>query len=204
LAVANPYRDEVGGLDLPGAARRRRRNLEAYLERVGPPRLVLIGEALGFRGGRFSGIAFTSERQLAGEAPWRLPWSDGRFAATSLNPRLYQEPSATLVWRSLGGRPEGVLLWNAFPWHPYDPDARRAGLSNRRPQTRIVEGNLDLLEAVLAWSAGARVAAVGRTAEAAIARLGVRAPSLRHPARGGGGRFSRGLRDLLGGRAILK
>ena len=67
--VCNPYRDEDPALDRPGAARQRRKNLEAYLERVGRPRLVLLGEALGFRGGRFSGIAFTSERQLAGPPP---------------------------------------------------------------------------------------------------------------------------------------
>ncbi|HXO19680.1 MAG TPA: hypothetical protein VOA87_07115, partial [Thermoanaerobaculia bacterium] len=64
--VANPYRDSAPDLDLPAAARRRRANLEAYLDLVGSPRWVLLGEAPGFRGGRFSGIAFTSERQLAG------------------------------------------------------------------------------------------------------------------------------------------
>jgi len=197
-AVANPYRDEVSGLDRPGAARRRRRNLEAYLERVGPARLLLLGEALGFRGGRFSGIAFTSERQLAGASPWRLPWAGPRWAATSLHPRLFQEPSATIVWRALGREPSGVLLWNAFPWHPWGET--RGPLSNRRPATGAVDANLDLLARVLERCGGAEVVAVGRTAQRALARLGVSAPCLRHPAHGGGERFSRGVRDLLGSR----
>src|SRR3984893_5199017 len=76
-AVVNPYCDEVPRLDARGGARRRQRNLEAYLELVGSPRWILLGEALGYRGGRFSGIAFTSERQLAGEGVRRLPWSTG-------------------------------------------------------------------------------------------------------------------------------
>src|SRR5436305_7880818 len=131
-AIADPYRDEVPGLDAPGAARRRRRNLEAYLERVGTPRLVLLGEAIGYRGGRFSGIAFTSERQLAGAGRERLPWAAaGAFAATSANPKLWLEPSGTIVWGALGGEPAGVLLWNAFPWHPH---GARGPLSNRAPE----------------------------------------------------------------------
>jgi hypothetical protein len=201
-AVANPYRDEVPGLDRRGAARRRRRNLEAYLERVGRPGLLVVGEALGFRGGRFSGIAFTSERQLAGPAPWRLAWAEGSaFASSSLLPRLHLEPSATVVWRALDGDPRGVLLWNAFPWHPW---GARGPLSNRPPQRRLLAANLDLLEGMLAWVAGARVVALGRTAQTALADLGVRAPLVRHPAHGGAARCLAGLRRRArGARAIL-
>jgi hypothetical protein len=193
-AVANPYRDELPGLDRPGAARRRRRNLEAYLERVGRPRLVLVGEALGYRGGRFSGIAFTSERQLAGPAPWRLPWARHGFAASSLDPRLFHEPSGGVVWRALGGEASGLLLWNAFPWHPW---GARGPLSNRLPPRRPLAANLDLLGRLLEWAAGAPAVAVGRTAADALARLGVAAARLRHPAHGGATVFTRGLRDIL-------
>lgn len=192
--VVNPYRDEVPGLDRQGAARARRRNLAAYLELVGRPRLVLVGEALGFRGGRFSGIAFTSERQLAGDGARRLPWADGRFAATSCNPALWLEPSGTVVWGALGGAPAGVLLWNAFPWHP--PGAR-GPLSNRCPERRLLAANLHVLERLLTVTAGAQVLAVGRTAAAALAGLGVDAPALRHPAHGGAERFRAQLRQAL-------
>ncbi len=191
--VANPYRDEAPRLDRPGAARARRRNLAAYLEIVGRPRLVLVGEALGFRGGRFSGIAFTSERQLAGEGPRRLAWADGRFSATSRNPALWLEPSGTVVWGALGGAAQGVLLWNAFPWHPAGP---RGPLSNRRPERRLVETNLHVLERLLAAAAGAAVVAVGGTAAAALAWIGVEAPAVRHPAHGGAALFRAQLADL--------
>jgi hypothetical protein len=192
--VANPYRDEIAGLDRPAAARRRRANLEAYVERVGRPRLVLVGEALGYRGGRFSGIAFTSERQLAGGERWRLPWGGGPFSATSRNPQLWLEPSGSVVWGALGGQAAGVLLWNAFPWHPW---GQRGPLSNRTPERGMVLANLHVLDRVLAEVGAAQIAAVGRTAETALETLDVRELTrLRHPAHGGAATFRRQLAAL--------
>jgi hypothetical protein len=188
--VVNPYREAFPELDGPAAVRRRRENLEAYLERVGRPRLVLVGEALGFRGGRFSGIAFTSERQLAGPDGRRLPWAGDPFRATSRNPGLWLEPSGSIVWDALGGDARGALLWNTFPWHPY---GARGPLSNRTPEKGMVLANLHILEALLAEVDGARVLAVGRTAAAALAVLGIEAPALRHPAHGGAMIFRRQL-----------
>lgn len=189
--VVNPYREAVPALDGPAAARRRRDNLEAYLERVEVPRLVLLGEALGFRGGRFSGIAFTSERQLAGPDDRRLPWAGSPFRATSRNPALWLEPSGSVVWDALGRQARGALVWNAFPWHPYGV---KGPLSNRTPERRLVTANLHVLERLLAEIGGARVLAVGRTALWALAALGVEAPAMRHPAHGGAGLFRRQLR----------
>src|SRR5436305_15230783 len=100
--VVNPYRESSPELDGPAAARRRRANLEAYLERVGVPRVVLLGEALGFRGGRFSGIAFTGERQLVGPEERRLPWAGSPFQATSRHPDYSLDPSASVLWDALG------------------------------------------------------------------------------------------------------
>ena len=194
--VVNPYREAFPELDGPAAARRRRENLEAYLERVGVPRRVLLGEALGFRGGRFSGIAFTSERQLAGPDGRRLPWAgspgSSPFAATSRNPALWLEPSGSVVWDALGGEARGALLWNTFPWHPY---GAKGPLSNRTPERGLVAANLHVLERLLAEVGAARVLAVGRTAQAALALLGVEAPALRHPAHGGAGLFRQQMRD---------
>jgi hypothetical protein len=199
--VVNPYRDEVPELDGSGAARQRRRNLEAYVERVGRVRCVLVGEALGFRGGRFSGIAFTSERQLAGDDGRRLSWaSTPPFAPTSRNPALWLEPSGSVVWDALGGAPNGVLLWNAFPWHPYGP---RSPLSNRCPERSLWRANLHVLETLLAELGAVRVLAVGRTSQAALADLGVEAPGLRHPAHGGASLFREQLRAELRTCAIL-
>jgi hypothetical protein len=193
--VVNPYRDSEPDLDRPGAARQRCQNLEAYLDHVGPPRLLLIGEALGFRGGRFSGIAFTSERQLAGQCERRLPWaSDPPFRATSRNPALWLEPSGSVVWGTLGGTPQGVLLWNTFPWHPHHPGRP---LTNRTPEPAMVAANLHVLEKLFETVGEVPVLAVGRTAQAALGRLGVEAEALRHPAHGGAAVFREQLQGRL-------
>lgn len=197
--VVNPYRDDVPELDRPGGAKQRRQNLEAYLEQVGPPRLLLIGEALGFRGGRFSGIAFTSERQLAGNDGRRLPWaSDPPFRPTSRNPALWLEPSGSVVWDTLGGVPQGVLLWNTFPWHPHGLSQGQANpLSNRTPEPALVAANLHVLEQLFEIVGDIPALAVGRTAQGGLARLGVEAPALRHPAHGGAAIFREQLREQL-------
>src|SRR4029453_3076379 len=68
-AVFNPWWqvDKENDADCNAPAIRRR-HLRAYLrKRVSGVKLVLIGEALGYRGGRFSGIPMTSERILLGK-----------------------------------------------------------------------------------------------------------------------------------------
>ena len=84
-------------------------------------------------------------------------------------------------------------MWNVFPWHPYDT---KGPLSNRTPERSLVAANLHVLERLLAEIDGARLLAVGRTAQAALATLGVEAPALRHPAHGGAGIFRRQLQAV--------
>src|SRR5436190_3359260 len=81
-AVFNPWwqRDEENDIG-PRAPRIRREQLRAYLEeRRGTARLALIGEALGYRGGHFTGIAMTSERIL-------LNGIQGQHVLSALEPR---------------------------------------------------------------------------------------------------------------------
>src|SRR5947207_15819762 len=67
-AVFNPWweTDEENDVS-PHSPAIRRKHLTVYFrERLGKARLAIIGEALGYRGGHFSGIAMTSERMLLG------------------------------------------------------------------------------------------------------------------------------------------
>ena len=63
--VFNQYRDCNHEVDLPAAASIRIKNLKRYMEEAMSTACVLVvGEAAGPWGCRFSGIPFTGERQL--------------------------------------------------------------------------------------------------------------------------------------------
>jgi uracil-DNA glycosylase len=142
--------------------------LAEYLERRSCAELLLVGEAAGYRGARISGLPFTSERQLTGTGP--------------------AEASATIVHRVLAelGLEEHVLLWNVVPTHPHRPGDPA---SNRRPSAEEIEVSRPFVDRL---SAGRCVVPVGRVAESALGRSGIR-----HPSHGGASDFRAGLAELV-------
>src|SRR6266513_4104515 len=68
-AVFNPWWEVDEQNDIGrNAPAIRRHQLRAYLQkRLGKAKLAVIGEAVGYRGGHFSGIPMTSERMLVGK-----------------------------------------------------------------------------------------------------------------------------------------
>jgi hypothetical protein len=155
---------------------------------------MLLGEAPSHRGCRFTGIAFCSEtelvqkRGLVAHAPLSLT---SRDAAT----KPQRERSAAVIWGEIerAGKPFEVVLWNAFPWHPYlDEDPPRAGpcgpSSNRRPRLAEVAQGRRAFDALLrCFTRELEVFAVGKVAQNALARWGEArcAGYVRHPAQGG-------------------
>ena len=186
----NQYRDVHPELDHPHGAGVRRQNLRLYLEAFAGARFVLVGEAAGYAGCRFSGIPFTCETQLAG--PERLGWAAGKdLGRSSTAGKAWVERSARIVWGVLGERMDCVL-WNAFPWHPF---GQTSMLSNRAPGRDLQHG-LEALRCLLALFPSARPRAVGRVAQRALAAIGINAPYIRHPSHGGNRKFKAGMAAL--------
>jgi hypothetical protein len=202
--VFNPWLDLDPDNDMAAEAPRiRTDNLTRYLEqRTDHAQFVLIGEAPSYRGAKFCGIAMTSERILLGGQSKIPPDAvfDGPKARTSrceLFPKGSIEPTASVVWSlllSMGFAPGEFIFWNAFPCHPHKPQQR---LTNRAPTPIELRTTGEVLPALLALAPHARVVAVGRVAQKALAALSVAAPAVRHPAMGGATQFRRDIQALF-------
>jgi len=182
-ATFNQYAD-AGPDDVPGAAAIRLENLRAYLaERPGAD-VVCLGEAGGYQGMRWSGIAFTSERDLQ---RWGAPYR------TTCAARTWSEPSGTIVHKVLAelGAEHRVILWNTVPTHPHRPGEP---LSNRRPTIAEIEAGAPLAMRLVELVRPRTVVAVGRIAESV---LPAGTAYVRHPANAGGPAFREGMRAIL-------
>ena len=197
----------------------RRQQLRAYVqERLGRAKLVVIGEALGYRGGHFSGIPMTSERMLVGKQRDILATLCGRrnlleraddggprpplqilsgikprrTSKPGVCPNGFSEPTATIVWGALlkiGVLPDEFVLWNAFPWHSFD--LHRGLLSNRMPNKSEQLSGRPVLKAFLELFPCKQIVPLGKIAAAQLEQLGVNAQCVRHPASGGAKLFRR-------------
>ncbi len=158
------------------------------------PQFILAGEAPGYQGCRYSGIAFTSERLLGEGAIPRIVAPSGRLSTRRLP---FSEPSATIVWKTLYrlGIAERTLLWNAMQLHPYRADNL---WSNRTPTPDEIKLGEPALRMLVDAFPHARIVAVGKKAEGLLHEMGIAtAGAVRHPANGGATQFAAGLQDLM-------
>lgn len=151
-------------------------------------RWILLGEAPGYQGCRYSGVAFTSEKLLLDGVIPRIARLDHRLTTRD---RMFTEPSATVVWKTLHrlGIAEHVVLWNALQLHPC-----KAGnpLSNRPPRRSELAYGVASLGILLAHFSDAKIVAVGNKARELLAVAGIRAfATVRHPSMGGSLEFAK-------------
>ncbi len=211
--VANPYNCYEQGIDADQQAFCQRcLQLAAYLRhRLETARIIMVAEAPGYQGARFSGLAMTSERLLSGSMGFvterDILGQQGLYERTShvdaspsqtVRNRGFTEPTATVVWEELieTGQSRNVVLWNTFPFHPHQ-EANR--LTNRQPNAAEIESNADILDSLRnLFARDCRLFAVGNIARDHLQNLGVQAALLRHPANGGAADFRAQFRDLVG------
>jgi len=192
LGLFNPWRDrcphDAVGNDPSEKLDRLARHLDC------DPEFILAGEAPGYQGCRYSGIAFTSERLLGEGAIPRIPALTGRLSTRRLP---FSEPSATIVWKTLYrfGIEERTILWNAMQLHPYRPDTL---WSNRTPTQEEIRLGEPALRILIETFPAARMIAVGKKSERLLREMGIPiAGSVRHPANGGATEFAAGLKGLM-------
>jgi hypothetical protein len=176
----NPYQNPVC-----------RQNLSAYLEalmRWPYSGHLLVGEALGYRGGALTGIPFSSPRLLQTHPH---PFLKALRPCLIIGDEI-AEATATIVWDQLHTRRTVPAFWNVFPFHPHNPGEVT---SNRKPKAREQETGRKLLDKVIEILAPEVLIGVGRVAEAALQKWNPehRTLSVRHPSHGGKKAFAAGL-----------
>lgn len=208
--VFNPWGDYDPDYDCgPEAPGLRRENLKAYLQpRLGKSPYVVVAEAVGYQGGRFSGIAITCERMLmnlhknvradqivrAGETyTVRTSNPDGVGTMKDIQRHKgFNEPTDTVVWSALVENhvdPFTTLLWNIFPFHPHKPGVP---MSNRTPTKDELDKGWPFTKRLLELNGECCLLAVGQKAADTLAVYGREAIALRHPANGGAEKYRKG------------
>ncbi|GAB6179469.1 uracil-DNA glycosylase [Desulfotomaculum defluvii] len=211
--VFNPWRDYDERCDIcPEAPAIRSNHLEQFLSaRVPGAKYLLVAEAVGYQGGRFTGVAMTSERILLGNHESIKPAAilqnvQGRRTSNPDNKNLkatqkrfgFTEPTATIVWGEVMASnvsPYQVITWNIFPFHPYDPS--KGPLTNRTPTAAELEVGAYYTEMLLKLCPNITVVSIGGHSSRTLSKLGLENIHVPHPANGGAGNFRAAIKNIL-------
>ncbi len=171
----------------------RRENLRLYLLQIGEPRMLLVGEAPSHRGGRLTGIAFTSEQIMLSGVGGRFLGENRGYRKATPGPKRSTEASATMVWATIKNIEPLPLLWNAFPFHPF---VTANPFSNRIPTAGELLLGAPFLTTLMTLFPIEVVVAIGNLAERSLTRLGIPHTKVRHPSQGGKRKFVEGVLAL--------
>ena len=166
-------------------------NLKLYLEYMFSQkgkRIMLVGEAPGYKGCRITGIPFTS----------------GKLFQTSKHPcikdlspkvqisKVLSENTAKIVWDHLTTIESTPLFWNAFPFHPH---IKNIPTTNRKPNKKEMDAGSEFLQKLSSFYKPDIVAGIGRKGESCAKKVfpGLNIAYIRHPSFGGKKQFIQGL-----------
>lgn len=154
----NPWRDRCLYDSPDNSPGQKLERLECHLNCH--PEFILIGEAPGYQGCRYSGIAFTSERLMLEGA---IPRIDRLVTRLSTRLKPFSEPSATIVWNTLTelGISGQTILWNALQLHPHKPGQPWSNRTPTNAELALGEPALHLLTTAFPK---AKLVAIGKKA----------------------------------------
>lgn len=174
----------------------RRSNLLIYLKHMYKlkPKVILVGEAPGYRGCRLTGVPFTSEYLLMNNIKgMNFFGKEVGYRLVSHKEKLLKEATATIIWETLLKYDITSLAWNAFPFHPHKAGSTQ---SNRTPlKGELIIGEKPLMQMIEMFNIN-KVVAVGSKAEQTLMKLNIASCKVRHPAQGGKNEFVEGIRRI--------
>jgi len=182
--VSNPYLK-------PGVAE----NLEAYLETmisIDRKRILLVGEAPGYKGCKITGIPFTSGRIFENVEHPVLSKIKDRLILQ----KIESENTATIVWNYLATKSNTPLFWNSFPYHPHPENNEN---KNRAPTDEEIKNGVKFLHALNEIFKPEIIAGIGKSgvdcAKRAFPELEIK--YIRHPSFGGKSEFIEGMNEII-------
>jgi len=211
--VFNPWRDYDESCDISSEAPNiRSKQIKQFLEaRMPGVKYLLVAEAVGYQGGRFTGVAMTSERILLGKHENIRPSvilqsGQGKRTSNPDNNNLnntqkrfgFTEPTATIVWGEVMKSTVSiyqVITWNIFPFHPFD--LSKGPLTNRTPTAAELELGAYYTKVLLNLCPNITVISIGRHSSKMLSKLGIENIHVPHPANGGAGNFRSAIKKVL-------
>lgn len=188
----NPWFERCAVYDSEGAPELRRRCLFDILQRAAVTELdaIWVGQDLGHRGGRRTGLALTDDIHFFDHLKrWEIESPRPTFGEP------VAERTASVIWEILLRVQVPIFLWNVFPLHPYrggDPFSNRAHNAYER------KAGVALLTAILRFLEPKRIIAIGNDAYNALSRMipEENLRKVRHPSYGGQNEFLRTMEML--------
>lgn len=107
---------------------------------------------------------------------------------------MWKENTATMTWDVLANFKTLPLLWNAYPFHPYESIDKT---KNRPPLKKELDVGQYFLEQIINIFNIKTVVAVGNKAEKTLKSLNVSHNKVRHPSHGGKRDFANKLSELI-------
>jgi uracil-DNA glycosylase len=191
--VVNPY--AAGGNPYSAA---RRQNLRLYLAQMAAlqPRLLLVLEAPSYCGMRLTGVPAAGHLLINGVPGLELFGAARGYQSVDEPgfPQRKANQTASAVWGMLAELGQHALVWNAFPFHPHQPENP---YSNRTPKPRELSLGEPFLREIMAMYPCSQVIAVGNIASRLLTIMQIEHRKIRHPAQGGKHKFAAGLRAAL-------
>jgi len=193
----NPWGDYDFDYDFDNSAPLIRvKNLRDYLLLRENAKFILIAEALSYQGGKFTGIAMTSEKLLK----IRTSNSNAELGNNQRKLNGFSENTATIVEntliKSLDINPIDFIKWNIYPFHPHKINN---SLSNRTPNIEEIKETIFILRTFLDIFQNKKIIAIGNISFNFLKKFlpHIKLDKVRHPSNGGANDFKKQIQIIL-------